>query len=107
MGLAVDGDVSRQASRVERRIRALNGSGAEGPAGIARFLLFGQFRFVNSGRGALGHGSLATVLVLTTGLWPRLGIAPIAGNCLLRQVPFGVVTYMVKAARNRRSNDGQ
>ncbi|GAB3919096.1 hypothetical protein GCM10011575_29400 [Microlunatus endophyticus] len=39
LGLAVDGEVSRRANQVERRIRALNGSGAEGLAGIARFLL--------------------------------------------------------------------
>ncbi|AQP48482.1 cell filamentation protein Fic [Tessaracoccus aquimaris] len=39
IGLAVDGDLSRIVSRVERNIRALNGPGAEGLAGIARFLL--------------------------------------------------------------------
>ena len=39
IGLAVDGEVSRRANQVERHIRPLNGSGAEGLAGIARFLL--------------------------------------------------------------------
>ena len=39
VGLAVDGKISRQVSAVERSIRALNGPGAEGLAGIARFLL--------------------------------------------------------------------
>ncbi|CAN5296215.1 Fic family protein [soil metagenome] len=39
VGLAVDGGVSRQVTAVERSIRALNGPGAEGLAGIARFLL--------------------------------------------------------------------
>jgi Fic family protein len=38
-GLAVDASVSRQSATVERGIRALYGSGAEGLAGIARFLL--------------------------------------------------------------------
>ena len=38
-GLAVDASVSRQVATVERGIRRLNGSGAEGLAGIARFLL--------------------------------------------------------------------
>jgi len=38
-GLAVDATVSRQVAAVERGIRALNGAGAEGLAGIARFLL--------------------------------------------------------------------
>ena len=38
-GLAIDGTVSRQVSAVERSIRALNRSGAEGLGGIARFLL--------------------------------------------------------------------
>lgn len=39
VGLAVDGDVSRQVTAVERSVRALNGPGAESLAGIARFLL--------------------------------------------------------------------
>lgn len=39
VGLAVNGDISRQVSKVERSVRALNGPGAEGLAGIARFLL--------------------------------------------------------------------
>lgn len=39
VGLAIDGTISRQVSAVERSIRALNRSGAEGLAGIARFLL--------------------------------------------------------------------
>jgi Fic family protein len=39
VGLAVSGDVSRRVNAVERSIRALNGPGAEGLAGIARFLL--------------------------------------------------------------------
>ncbi len=38
-GLAIDGMLSRRVGRVERSIRALNGPGAEGLAGIARFLL--------------------------------------------------------------------
>lgn len=38
-GLAVDGDISRQVTSVERSLRALNGTGAEGLVGIARFLL--------------------------------------------------------------------
>ncbi len=38
-GLAVDAGVSRRVAAVERGIRALNGAGAEGLAGIARFLL--------------------------------------------------------------------
>lgn len=38
-GLAVDGEVSRAVTAVERSIRALNGPGAEGLAGITRFLL--------------------------------------------------------------------
>jgi Fic family protein len=37
--LAVDASVSREVATAERGIRALNGSGAEGLAGIARFLL--------------------------------------------------------------------
>ena len=37
--LAVDGPLSRDVGAIERGIRALNGSGAEGLAGIARFLL--------------------------------------------------------------------
>ena len=37
--LAVDGGLARQISRVEREIRRLNGPGADGLAGIARFLL--------------------------------------------------------------------
>ena len=37
--LAVDGDVSRRVAGVERSVRELNGPGAEGLAGIARFLL--------------------------------------------------------------------
>ena len=37
--LAVDASVSREVATAERGIRALNGSGAEGSAGIARFLL--------------------------------------------------------------------
>jgi Fic family protein len=39
VGLAVDGTVSRAVTTVERRIRAVNGPGAEGLAGVARFLL--------------------------------------------------------------------
>lgn len=39
IGLAINGDLSRQVARIERRVRALNGPGAEGLAGIARFLL--------------------------------------------------------------------
>lgn len=39
ISLAVDGEVSRAVATVERNIRALNGPGAEGLAGIARFLL--------------------------------------------------------------------
>lgn len=39
VALAVDGDLSRRVSVVERNIRALNGPGAENLAGIARFLL--------------------------------------------------------------------
>lgn len=38
-GLAVNGDVSREVTTVERRIRALNGPGSDGLAGVARFLL--------------------------------------------------------------------
>src|SRR5680860_1731788 len=38
-GLAVDGDIARQVTSVERSLRVLNGPGAEGLAGIARFLL--------------------------------------------------------------------
>ena len=38
-GLAVEADLSRQVAGVERGIRALNGAGADGLAGIARFLL--------------------------------------------------------------------
>ena len=38
--LAVDGPLSRDVGAIERGIRALNGSGAEGLAGIARFLLY-------------------------------------------------------------------
>ncbi len=37
--LAVDGDLSRRVTTIERSIRALNGPGAESLAGIARFLL--------------------------------------------------------------------
>ena len=37
--LAVKGELSRRFSQVERGIRALNGPGAEGLAGLARFLL--------------------------------------------------------------------
>lgn len=37
--LAVDGDVSRRVAAVERSVRDLNGPGAQGLAGIARFLL--------------------------------------------------------------------
>ncbi|SEF16303.1 Fic family protein [Jiangella alba] len=39
LGLAVRGDLSRQVTRVERDLRALNGPDAEGLSGIARFLL--------------------------------------------------------------------
>lgn len=39
VALAVDGELSRRVTVVERRIRALNGPGAEQLAGIARFLL--------------------------------------------------------------------
>lgn len=39
IGLAVNGDISRQVTTIERSVRALNGPGAEGLAGIARFLL--------------------------------------------------------------------
>ncbi|MBM9462374.1 Fic family protein [Aeromicrobium sp. YIM 150415] len=39
MALAIDGDLSRDVAVVERKLRALNGPGAEGLAGIARFLL--------------------------------------------------------------------
>lgn len=39
LALAVRGDLSRQVARVERELRALNGSDAEGLAGISRFLL--------------------------------------------------------------------
>lgn len=39
ISLAVDGTLSRQVALVERSVRALNGPGAEGLAGIARFLL--------------------------------------------------------------------
>lgn len=39
VGLAVAGELSREVTAVERSIRALNGPGAEGLAGIARFLL--------------------------------------------------------------------
>jgi Fic family protein len=39
IGLAVDAGVSRRVAAVERGIRALNGAGSEGLAGIARFLL--------------------------------------------------------------------
>ena len=38
-GLAITGDRSRQVATVERRIRALNGPGAQALDGIARFLL--------------------------------------------------------------------
>lgn len=37
--LAVDGDLSRRVTRVERDLRALDGSDADGLSGIARFLL--------------------------------------------------------------------
>lgn len=37
--LAVAGDLSRRVASIERSVRALNGPGAEGLAGIARFLL--------------------------------------------------------------------
>lgn len=39
ISLAVDGTLSRHVALVERSVRALNGPGAEGLAGIARFLL--------------------------------------------------------------------
>lgn len=39
LALAVDGQLSRRVTAVERRIRALNGAGAEQLAGITRFLL--------------------------------------------------------------------
>ncbi len=39
LALAVRGDLSRQITRIEREIRALNDSDAEGLAGISRFLL--------------------------------------------------------------------
>lgn len=39
VALAVDGDLSREVTAVERSVRALNGSGSESLAGIARFLL--------------------------------------------------------------------
>ncbi len=39
VGLAVMGEVSRRITAIERSVRALNGPGAEGLAGIARFLL--------------------------------------------------------------------
>ena len=39
LGFAVDGGVSRRVAHVERGVRALNGPGVEGLAGIARFLL--------------------------------------------------------------------
>ena len=39
LALAVDGELSRRVTTVERSIRALNGPGAESLAGIARFLL--------------------------------------------------------------------
>ncbi|HSO68365.1 MAG TPA: Fic family protein [Arachnia sp.] len=39
VGLAISGELSRTVTVVERSIRALNGPGAEGLAGIARFLL--------------------------------------------------------------------
>lgn len=39
IGLAIDGEVSRAGATLERSIRTLNGPGAEGLAGIARFLL--------------------------------------------------------------------
>ena len=39
LALAIDGDLSRRVTVVERSIRALNGPGAESLAGIARFLL--------------------------------------------------------------------
>jgi hypothetical protein len=39
VGLAVMGDLSRRVAAIERSIRALNGPGAEGLAGITRFLL--------------------------------------------------------------------
>jgi Fic family protein len=41
-GLAIDASVSRRVATVERGIRALNGVGAEGMAGIARFLLWSE-----------------------------------------------------------------
>lgn len=39
IGLAINGNVSRRVATVERTVRALNGPGAEGLAGISRFLL--------------------------------------------------------------------
>ncbi len=39
VGLAIDGPTSRRVAEVERKVRALNGPGAEGLAGISRFLL--------------------------------------------------------------------
>lgn len=39
VGLAVNGDLSRRITSIERSIRALNGPGADGLGGIARFLL--------------------------------------------------------------------
>lgn len=39
VGMAVSGEVSRMVTTVERGIRALNGTGADGLSGLARFLL--------------------------------------------------------------------
>lgn len=39
LALAIDGDLSRRVTGVDRSVRALNGRGAESLAGIARFLL--------------------------------------------------------------------
>ncbi|MFT3887514.1 MAG: Fic family protein [Arachnia sp.] len=39
VGLAIDGPLSRKVASIERGIRALNGPGAEGLAGISRFLV--------------------------------------------------------------------
>ena len=39
IGLAINGNLSRRVATVERNVRALNGPGAEGLAGISRFLL--------------------------------------------------------------------
>ncbi|MGH8775031.1 MAG: Fic family protein [Jiangellaceae bacterium] len=39
VGLAIDGELSRRVTAIERSIRALSGPGAESLAGVARFLL--------------------------------------------------------------------